>query len=213
MLSKIFKDVVLKKPVQSSMIFVRLGQGLFKSDYITRYLHTWVVLRLCIIYTIGESPCICSKYSHLYYHLLIWGRAKVSRSRSNYFSSIAIELLLQDGQRKLCGLSWFDRDRSIAIELLCSRRTTRPNIPFLYTYYAHYVYSVIRISVCEPGHSKTYAVTFASIEDSDQPSHPTVWTGSSQCALLNHVLHTLYLSHACEEFELICHMFASMTYT
>ena len=26
--------------VQSSMIFVRLGQGRFKSDYITRYLHT-----------------------------------------------------------------------------------------------------------------------------------------------------------------------------
>ena len=53
-----------KKPVQSSMIFVRLGQGLFKSDYITRYMHTWVVLRLCIIFTIGESPRVCSKYSH-----------------------------------------------------------------------------------------------------------------------------------------------------
>ena len=45
-------DTVLKKPVQSSMIFVRLGQGFFKSDYITRYLHTRVVLRLCIILTI-----------------------------------------------------------------------------------------------------------------------------------------------------------------
>ena len=40
-------DMVLKKPVQSSMIFVRLGQVLFKSDYITRYLHTWAALRLC----------------------------------------------------------------------------------------------------------------------------------------------------------------------
>ena len=40
-----------KSPVQSSKIFVRLGQGRFKSDYITRYLHTWVVLRLCIIFT------------------------------------------------------------------------------------------------------------------------------------------------------------------
>ena len=33
----------LKKPVQSSMIFVRLGQGIFKPGYITRYLHTWSV--------------------------------------------------------------------------------------------------------------------------------------------------------------------------
>ena len=47
-------DTVLKKPVQSS-IFVRLVQRIFKSDYITRYLHTWVV-RLCIILTVGESP-------------------------------------------------------------------------------------------------------------------------------------------------------------
>ena len=35
---------------------MRLGQGLFKSDYISRYLHTWVLLRFCIIVTIGESP-------------------------------------------------------------------------------------------------------------------------------------------------------------
>ena len=55
-------DTVLKPPVQSSMIFVRLG--LFKSDYITRYLHTWVVLRLCISFTIGEGPRVRSKYSH-----------------------------------------------------------------------------------------------------------------------------------------------------
>ena len=34
------------------------------------------------------------------------------RSRSNYFSSIAIELLLQDGQRKLCGRFGRDRSRS-----------------------------------------------------------------------------------------------------
>ena len=40
------------------------------------------------------------------------------------------------------------------------------------TYYAQYVYSVIRISICEPGQSKTYAITFASIEDSDQLLHP-----------------------------------------
>ena len=48
-LGRVFRQfLVLKKPVQPSMIFVRLGQGLFKSDYITRYLHTWLVLRLCI---------------------------------------------------------------------------------------------------------------------------------------------------------------------
>ena len=43
---------------------VRPRQGRFKSEYITRYLHTWVVLRLCIIFTIGEGPRVCSKYSH-----------------------------------------------------------------------------------------------------------------------------------------------------
>ena len=52
-------NTVIKKPVQSSMIFVRLGQELFKSDNITGYLHTWMVLRLCIIFTIGESPRVC----------------------------------------------------------------------------------------------------------------------------------------------------------
>ena len=52
-----------------------------------------IVLRLCIVFTIGKSPRACSKYSHWYCLLLIWGRAIVS---------------------------------SIAIELLCSRWTTRP---------------------------------------------------------------------------------------
>ena len=33
------------------------------------------------------------------------------RLRSIYLSSIAIELLLQDGQSKLSGSFWFDRDR------------------------------------------------------------------------------------------------------
>ena len=91
----------------------------FKSDYISLYLYNWAVLRLCIVFTIGESPRVCSKYSHWYNLLLIWGSAKVS----------SIELLLQDGQRKFCGFFWFHRDRtgSIAIELLCSRRTMRHN--------------------------------------------------------------------------------------
>ena len=66
--------------------------------------------------------------------------------------------------------------------------------------------------ICEPGHSKTYAITFASIEDLDQPEHPAVWTRSSQCALLNFIFHTLYLSHACEEFARISYMFASVIY-
>ena len=71
------------------------GTRTFKSDYIIRYLHTWVVLRLCIVFKIGESPRFCSKYSHWYDLLLIWGGTKVS--------SIAIELLLQDEQHKVCG--------------------------------------------------------------------------------------------------------------
>ena len=94
-----------KKAGSVLLIFVRLGQGLFKSDYITRYLHTWVVLRLCIVFTIGESPRVCSKYSNWYYLLLVWGGAKVT--------SIEIELLLlHDGRSKLCIMFRFDRDRS-----------------------------------------------------------------------------------------------------
>ena len=67
------------------LTFVILGHGFKKSRFSplwylcawdTRYLHTWVLLRLCIIFTIGESPRVCS---------------------------VAIELHLQDGQRKLCG--------------------------------------------------------------------------------------------------------------
>ena len=53
------------------------------------------------------------------------------RSRSNYlnyFSSIAIELLLQDGQRKFS--DFLVRSRSIEIKLLCSRRITRPKFVF-----------------------------------------------------------------------------------
>ena len=43
---------------------LRLGQGLFKSDYINRYLHTWVVLRLCIVFTVGEkSTCLLQIWS------------------------------------------------------------------------------------------------------------------------------------------------------
>ena len=83
-------DTVLKKPVQSSLIFVRLGQGIFKSDYITRYLHDWVVLT--VVYSlIGASPRVCSKHNNWHYLLLIWGGAKAS--------SITIELLLFDRDR------------------------------------------------------------------------------------------------------------------
>ena len=66
--------------------------------------------------------------------------------------------------------------------------------------------------IYEPGHSKTYAITFASIEDLDQPEHPAVWTRSSQYALLNFIFHTLYLSHACKEFARISYTFASVIY-
>ena len=54
----------LKKPVQSSLISVAPETRIFKCDYISLYLHNWAVLRLCIVFSIGESPRVCSKYSH-----------------------------------------------------------------------------------------------------------------------------------------------------
>ena len=92
-------DAALKKPVQSSLISVTPGTRIFECDYISLYLHNWAVLRLCIVFLIGESPRVCSKYSHWYYLLLIWGGAKVS--------SIAIELLLQDQKRKFWRFFFF----------------------------------------------------------------------------------------------------------
>ena len=71
---------------------------------------------------------------------------------------------------------------------------TASYVPFC-TYYAHYVYSVIRILICEPGHSKTYAITIACFEDMDQPAHLTVEPGR-QSALC----WTLYLKRC------ICYM-------
>ena len=140
MLSKIFKDVVLKKPVQSSMIFVRLGQGRFKSDYITRYLHTWVVLRLCIIFTVGESPRICSKYSHWCYHLLIWGGAKVN----------SIGPLLEDGQRKLCGFILV-RSRSNYFAHDGQRALIYPSVPIMrIVYILWYVYQHVNRGIAKP---------------------------------------------------------------
>ena len=41
-----------------------IGDSWLKSDYISLYLHNWAVLRLCIVFTIGESPRVSSKYSH-----------------------------------------------------------------------------------------------------------------------------------------------------
>ena len=79
------------------------GTRIFKSDYITRYLHTWVVLLLCIIFTIGESPRVCSKYIHWPHFLLFWGEAKY------------------------CDRTTFTgRTTQIVRIELCSRRTTRP---------------------------------------------------------------------------------------
>ena len=66
--------------IANDLTFVTLGHGFKKagsvlakdkSDYITRYLHNWMVLRMCIVFTIGESPRVCSKYSNWYYILLI----------------------------------------------------------------------------------------------------------------------------------------------
>ena len=88
-----------KKPVQSSLISVTPGTRTLKCDYISLYLHNWAAIRLCIVFSIGESPRVCSKYSHWYYLLLTWGGAKVS--------SIAIELLLQGQKRKSCRFFFF----------------------------------------------------------------------------------------------------------
>ena len=52
-------------------------------------------------------------------------RTTLVRSRSNYFSSIVIELFLQDRQRNCADFfGW------IVIELLCLRRARRPNSTF-----------------------------------------------------------------------------------
>ena len=97
-------DSALEKPVQSFLISVTPGTP----DYISLYLHNWAVLRLSIVFTIGESPRVCSKYSHWYYLLLIWGGAKVSSiaisSWSNYFC-------MTDNANFADGF-WFDRDWS-----------------------------------------------------------------------------------------------------
>ena len=53
-----------KKAVQSSLISVTPGTRIFKCDYISLYLQNWAVLRLCTVFSIGESPRVCSKYSH-----------------------------------------------------------------------------------------------------------------------------------------------------
>ena len=57
-------DAALKKPVYSSLILVTPGTRIFKCDFISLYLHTWAVLRLCIVFSVDESPRVCSKYSH-----------------------------------------------------------------------------------------------------------------------------------------------------
>ena len=49
-----------KKPVQSFLISVTPGTRIFKCDYISLYLHNWAVLRLCIVFSIGEMPRVCS---------------------------------------------------------------------------------------------------------------------------------------------------------
>ena len=61
------------------------GQGRFKSEYIML-----VVLQLCLIFTIGESPCVCSKYITFYWFeagqkLVRRDRTTLDRSWSNYF--------------------------------------------------------------------------------------------------------------------------------
>ena len=94
----IFSSIAIKLNVPCDA-FSSIGIRIFKCDYISLYLHSWTVLRLCIVFSISGSPRVCSKYSHWYYLLLIWGEAKVS--------SIAIELFLQDQKRKFCRFFFF----------------------------------------------------------------------------------------------------------
>ena len=76
--------------------------------YITRYLHNWMVLRLCIVFTIGDSSRVCSQYivngiTHFLFEALLqdvkckFFRILLVRSRSNYFA--------HDGQHALLSLS------------------------------------------------------------------------------------------------------------
>ena len=81
-------DAALKKPVQSSLISVTPGTRIFKCDYISLYLHNWAVLRLCIVFSIGESPCVCSKYLSRCNRIPFESKGALSVN----FSSIAIEL-------------------------------------------------------------------------------------------------------------------------
>ena len=81
-------DAALKKPVQSSLISVNPGTRIFKCDYISLYLHNWAVLRLCIVFSIGESPRVCSKYLSRCNRIPFESKGALSVN----FSSIAIEL-------------------------------------------------------------------------------------------------------------------------
>ena len=77
-----------KKPVQSSLISVTPGTRIFKCGYISLYLHNWAVLRLCIVFSIGESPRVCSKYLSRCDRIPFESKGALSVN----FSSIAIEL-------------------------------------------------------------------------------------------------------------------------
>ena len=103
-------DAALKK---SDSVLSDIGDSwgrIFKCDYFSLYLHNWAVLRLCIGFTIGESPRVCSKCSHWYYLLFIWGGTKIS--------SIAIELLYRTDNANFADFFYsigIDRDRIILL--------------------------------------------------------------------------------------------------
>ena len=90
-----------KKKVQSSLISVTSGTRIFfKTDCISLHLHIFIVFTIC------ESPRVCSKYRHQADVTFYWFEAG-----QNLVSSIAIELLLHYRQCKFCGF----RDRTTLI--------------------------------------------------------------------------------------------------
>ena len=81
------------------------GTRIFKCDYLSLYLHYWAVLRLCIVFSIDESPHVCSKYLSRCDRIPFESKGALSVN----FSSIAIELNVPR-----------DEFSSIAIELSVS---------------------------------------------------------------------------------------------
>ena len=102
-----------------------------------------------------------------------------------YFSSIAIELLLQVGQRKVCGFFFLSRSNYFAHD---GQHALTPALA-MYINCMH-IFVILKINykpttsmrkshwkkcfntAFEPPHDKTNKMVCAPSEDSDQPGHP-----------------------------------------